>query len=121
MSLYYVFDKSKVHTGNAEWQYKITRPIEEYFPEIKFSSWQHDAYIKTIFVNKNKLVRIFLTFMVDFIYLVTGVLRLLTHPKQILGIPIMIILFLILIFPPIFLYRVWVNRNVYTDASLTRK
>ena len=119
MSFYFVFDKSKNYIGNAEWQYKYTSWIAKRFPEINFTSGKHDMHIASSFAEKNHIIRTVSLLMYDLIFLVLGCLRLFLHPKQWIGMPIHIGLYLILLFSTV--YRVIKDRKRFTDLSLPKK
>lgn len=111
------FDPNKIYTGTHPWMYKITGPLEKIYPEIKFTSYKHDGHIAWTFMEKNQLVRLVVTIGYDIMYLITGIFRLLVHPKQWTGIVFMVLFFLILIFPPVLAWRQWSNRNKFINAK----
>ena len=104
------FDKTKNYIGNSKWQYKLTNWIAYYFPLINFTAYEHDIHYYTMFLEFNPIKRFIMKILYDLIFLVMGILRLLLtiNPRDLLGIPIVILLYGVLFITsiPLLIYKI---------------
>lgn len=110
------YNENKNYIGNSKIQYKLTNWIAYYFPTINFTAYEHDIHYYTMFLELNPIKRLVMKIMYDIIFVVMGTIRLLLtiNPKDLLGIPIIILLYGILLITTIPLLITRIKYRTYT-------